>query len=81
MFRKIVNNLIYIIGLLVLGYILGVYFGRPSDTASSPIDTEKLDSTLVGEENKKIEDEERDKELYKMIADFYGVPLDENFIQ
>ena len=33
------------------------------------------------EENKRIEDEERDKELYKMIADFYGVPLDENFIQ
>lgn len=32
------------------------------------------------EENKKIEDEERDKELYKVIADFYRVSLDKNFI-
>ena len=33
------------------------------------------------EEKKKIEDEERDKELYKVIADFYGVSLDKNFIK
>ena len=67
MFRKIVNNLIYIIGLLVLGYILGVYFGRPSDTASSPIDTEKLDSILVGEENKKIDSLQLVIENYEKI--------------
>ena len=33
------------------------------------------------EEQKAVDDEERDRELYKVIAEFCGVPLDENLIK
>jgi hypothetical protein len=67
MFRKIVNNLIYIIGLIVIGYILGVYVNRPSDSSLPVLDPETLDSLLVGNENKRIDSLELIIEDYKKI--------------
>lgn len=67
MFRKVVSNLIYVIGLVLLGYILGVYFNRPSEIISPTIDIEKIDSTLVGEENRKIDSLEAVIKSYELI--------------
>lgn len=67
MFRKVVNSLIYIIGLLLIGYILGVYVGRPSDSTLPTIDVETLDSILVGKENKKIDSLQAVIENYERI--------------
>lgn len=54
MFRKTVINVLYVIGLILLGYILGVYVGRPSDFVE-PIEPEKVDSLLVKDELSKID--------------------------
>lgn len=50
MFRKVVINLLYVLGLVLLGYILGVYISRPSVSIDEPINVEKVDSLLVSKE-------------------------------
>lgn len=54
MFQKVVINLLYVLGLVLFGYILGVYVSRPSVSIDS-LDVEKVDSLLVSREREIID--------------------------
>ena len=67
MFQKVAINILYIIGLILLGYILGVYVSRPSVSVDEPIDIEKIDSLLVSKEKATIDSLTLVIEEYKKI--------------
>lgn len=67
MFRRTVINVLCIIGLLLLGYFLGVYFGGPSDFVEEPIDAEKVDSLVVKKELEKIDSLTKVIETYENL--------------
>lgn len=55
MFQKLTNNIVSILILIVIGFILGVYYTKPSESSQTGIDTEYIDSVLVKNEIRKID--------------------------
>lgn len=55
MFQKLTNNIVSILILIVIGFILGVYYTKPSESNQTGIDTEYIDSVLVKNEIRKID--------------------------
>lgn len=66
MFREVVNSILYIIGLLIVGYVLGVYFSYKS-LGHSPNNPITMDSTLVNSEAIKIDSLENVIREYEKI--------------
>lgn len=55
MFRKIAIEVLCVLGLILLGFFLGVYISRPSVSVDEPINVEKIDSLLVSKEKAVID--------------------------
>ena len=59
MFQKLTNNIVSILILIVIGFILGVYYTKPSESSQTGIDTEYIDSVLIKNEIKRGKIDER----------------------